>query len=137
MNTENQTQNTGAKGVFPGHGVPSQGSIQVGPPIVENQNSDDYDITNIDSITPEKFVENSSTYMRLETKNSEEQISGIIDIDLISYRERGQESRYLSINMNGINMEANGIQSQVSISIDKESDFNILKEFISNLNWND
>jgi hypothetical protein len=62
-------------------------------------------------------------------------VSGIIEVDLISFRERGQESRYLSVNTEGADEEGN--RSTTSININNEADFNKFKKFISQLNWND
>jgi hypothetical protein len=77
----------------------------------------------------------AETYFRLENKNNEGQVSSIIEIDLISYRERGVESRYISINTLGRNQENQ--QSDTTIAIDNEEDFIRFKKFVSQLNWND
>ena len=75
------------------------------------------------------------TYIKLETKGQGGGVTGVIEIDLISYREKGEESRYLSVSTVGVN--SSGEPSNTFISIDNEADFNRLKMFISDLNWND
>lgn len=75
------------------------------------------------------------TYIKLETKDSGGQVTGVIEIDLISYREKGEESRYLSVSTVGSDQSRE--PSNTFISIDNETDFNRLKVFISDLNWND
>ena len=75
------------------------------------------------------------TYIKLETKGQGGGVTGVIEIDLISYREKGEESRYLSVSAVGV--DSSGEPSNTFISIDNEADFNRLKMFISDLNWND
>jgi hypothetical protein len=139
MENNNVNPNTGAKGVFPGSsqatnpngvntsGAPNNNGAQNIVPI----NQPNYSEEVAAAINPE----NTKTYIRLETKNTDGQVSGILEIDLISFRERGQESRYLSINTVGA--APDGGQSDTTISIDNEADFNRFKKFISDLNWND
>lgn len=122
-----QNPATGLKGVFPGNLTPNIQPTDnfTSPP--ENQA--------IKENNSEEFMQETNTYLRLETRNGDNQVSGVIEIDLISFREKGQESRYLSINTIGSNPE--GHQSNTSISIENEEDFNKFKKFISNINWND
>lgn len=134
MDNNNVNPNTGAKGVFPG-------STQIVNPIDINTPG----TGNPSPIIQEQIVHHTpaapavsndtKTYIRLETKNSEGALSGVLEIDLISFRERGQESRYLSIN--AIGAGSSGEQSDTTLSIDNEADFNRFKKFISDLNWND
>lgn len=131
MDNNNLNPNTGAKGVFPGS---ISNSVGINTPGTENAapiNQPNYSEEVAAAINPE----NTKTYIRLETKNSEGELSGVLEIDLISFRERGQESRYLSINAVGAG--GNGEQSDTTLSIDNEADFNRFKKFISELNWND
>ncbi|MEK6829582.1 MAG: hypothetical protein AABY15_05680 [Nanoarchaeota archaeon] len=131
MESNNINPNTGSKGVFPGANVSQPNQInQVAQPMQNNQ------ITNNQILeTQEESAADAKTYMHLETKNAEGQVSGIIEIDLISFRERGQESRYLSIKTAGAGSD--GKRSDTALSIDNENDFNKFKKFISELNWND
>ena len=131
MDDNNANPNTGAKGVFPGAnqmvnpaGTNTSGTVNQAP-INQEQ-------VVIPAATP---AADTKTYIRLETKNSQGELSGVLEIDLISFRERGQESRYLSINTIGAGNS--GEQSDTTLSIDNELDFNRFKKFISDLNWND
>ena len=135
MENNNQNPNTGAKGVFPGINQVSgpsagamlpnnNGEISVAPVIESNYSEQ----------TPSNPA-NTKTYFRMETKNAEGQISGILEIDLISFREKGEESRYVKIFSVGAAEDGN--QSETNLSIDNEGDFNRFKKFVSELNWND
>lgn len=129
-NNANINQNPGVKGVFPGsQSTINSNEINIpgGEDISQNQ------LLNVNSET--NNLSDTKTYIKLETRNSDGVLSGILEIDLISFRERGQESRYLSINTVGAGRE--GEQSDTTISIDNEADFNRFKKFISDLNWND
>ena len=134
MENNNQNQNTGAKGTFPGVSIAQN---QIGHPVQNTQTAPSTPIENtiIPAAENVENTEDTKTYIRLETKNSEGQLSGVIEIDLISFRERGQESRYLSINTVGAGQD--GSQSETNISIGNEEDFNRFKKFVSELNWND
>jgi len=127
MDSNNVNKPTGNKGVWPGSNIANT-------PIVTNNKEplarESNPITNKEELNKDK-----KTYVRLETKNVDGVLSGIFEIDLISFREKGKESRYLSVNVTGIDKEGN--QSDTIISIDNETDFNKLKSFISKLNWND
>ena len=134
---KNQNSN---RGVFPGNPIPAQGTIQPGPTVQGEQKAP---VAPAAQSAPAPSLshhdnnptEESNTFFRIETKNAEGQVSGIIEVDLISFRERGQESRFLSVNTEGADGEGNS--SKTSINIDNEADFNKFKQFISQLNWND
>jgi hypothetical protein len=129
------------RGVFPGSSVPAQGTIQPGPPVQGEPKHTAAKTTAPVAPAPSLShhdnaqTEDSNTFFRIETKNADDLVSGIIEVDLISFRERGQESRYLSVNTEGADEEGN--RSTTSINIDNEADFNKFKQFISQLNWND
>jgi hypothetical protein len=131
MDNNQANPNTGSKGVFPG--VQPNQPVNQAP--VQNQQPQQPQVTQEQPPVVEENVENTNTYMKLETKNPDGQVSGVLEIDLISFRERGKESRYLSVNL--IGMGQDGAQSDTTISIGNEQDFNKFKEFIANLNWND
>lgn len=123
MEDNNLNSNYRQKGVFPVSEIFEPQDLQ-------------YQDINLENLVPEPSNhKNNQTYMKLETKNTEGQISGVLEIDLISFREKGQESRYLSVSSIGGNSE--GKSSNTILSIDNEADFLILKNFVSNLNWND
>lgn len=140
--------NNNNRGVFPGNAVPQQGSIQTGPPVQGEQGIAAAQVAPIVPATTEATtnlshhetlksapVEDNSTFMRLETKNEDSQVSGIIEVDLISFREKGQESRFLQVHVSGA--DADGNANTTAVSIGNEADFNKFKKFISQLNWND
>ena len=137
----NLNENTGNKGVFPG--VNTQTQQHNSKPNYNNTTNNQSEVLGVgdaqqnQQTATHQNVENQNigTYIKLETKNQDGQISGVIEIDLISFRERGVESRYLSVNTMGVGVDGN--PSQTTIAIDNEDDFNLFKEFISNLNWND
>jgi FtsZ-interacting cell division protein ZipA len=64
---------------------------------------------------------------------------GFIELDLVSQRYKGEESRYLSVFLNGFsfNEQNETVNTTTAINIKTEEDFNNFKEFVSNLNWND
>lgn len=130
-----QNQNTGSKGVFPGSIPNAQPQPQVNTAGAVNQSPVEQVVQNMQPVESNTTQNQTKTYIRLETKNINGQTSGILEIDLISFRERGVESRYLSINAVGSGQ--NGAQSDTVLSIDNEADFNKFKKFISELNWND
>jgi hypothetical protein len=136
---ENNQNNN--KGTFPGDTTQTTGSIQTGPPI-QNQpikpistNIDHHDSAPASAVETIQNDDGITTFIRLETVNSENVVSGIIEVDLISFREKGQESRFLSINTTGAGEDGNS--STTSININNEQDFDRFKKFISELNWND
>lgn len=138
MDNNEINPNTGAKGVFPGSNGIYPGSSSVANSASENTPG----TGNLSPIIQEQAApmpvvapSDTKTYIRLETKNSEGQVSGILEIDLISFREKGEESRYLKLFSVGAG--SNGEQSDTTLSIDNETDFNRFKKFISELNWND
>jgi hypothetical protein len=132
----NQNSN---RGVFPGNPVPTQGTIQPVHTVQGEQKKTAAPAAPAPAPSlshhENSSTEESNTFFRIETKNADGQVSGIIEVDLISFRERGQESRFLSVNTEGADGEGNS--SKTSINIDNEADFNKFKQFISQLNWND
>jgi len=64
--------------------------------------------------------------------------SGKMEIDLVTFRERGAETRYIAIAFSGLNIKADPpVQQEAFFNIETEVEFNKLKDFISSLNWND
>jgi len=149
-----ENQNTNNRGVFPGSNPNAQSSGSSAPGAQNtqsNHNGQQNTLTenlvneftqqtiqsnpSVKNTSPSNNNDDVNTYIRLETKNNDGQVSGILEIDLISFRERGVESRFLQVNSVGASQ--NGQEGDVTIAIDNEADFNKFKEFISNLNWND
>ena len=77
----------------------------------------------------------NKTYIEIVAeKDSQGQPLSVLEVDLIISREKGRETRRLSMNFAGINMEKKEMVEK-SINIDRES-FEQLKQFFSNLDWN-
>jgi len=129
MENNNVNPAMGNKGVWPSGGG-NINAVQTNATEVNNQPP-----SAIKDAVEQNTQQETGTYARIETNNVDGGLSGVLEIDLISFRERGQESRYLSINATGVGQDGN--QSETTISIDNEKDFNRLKKFFSQLNWND
>lgn len=77
----------------------------------------------------------NKTYIEIVAeKDSQGQPLSVLEVDLIISREKGRETRRLSMNFAGIDMEKKEMVEK-SINIDRES-FEQLKQFFSNLDWN-
>ncbi len=140
MDNNNQNLNTGSKGVFPGSN-PNNQSVGTSTPGIQNQNNQpilnhtvEQQALNIQPTPNPVQGDQSKTYLNIETLNENGELTGILEMDLILYREKGVLGRYLSIKTIGAG--ENGGESRTAISIDKEADFNRFKKFISELNWN-
>ena len=64
------------------------------------------------------------TYLNLNREDGSK-----LEVDLITFREKGQQVKYLAITFTDAN------QNSASISLDQES-FNTLKTFFRQLDWN-
>lgn len=62
------------------------------------------------------------------------QENGSLEFDLIAFREKGQQVRYLSITFSGNNPKT-GESQESFINIDEEA-FNTVKDFFRQLEWN-
>ena len=77
----------------------------------------------------------NKTYIEIiAEKENQGQPLSVLEVDLIISREKGRETRRLSMNFAGIDMEKKEMVEK-SINIDRES-FEQLKQFFSNLDWN-
>ena len=92
--------------------------------------------------TTKKKVEKKETYFKLGDSPDKE---GVLEFDLISYREKGEETRYISIKFSGVdvrgidenNSESVPVTQEAFVAINEEEVFQSFKAFIINLNWND
>jgi len=76
-----------------------------------------------------------STYIEIITEKDEQgQPTSVLEVDLVISREKGKETRKLSMNFAGIDFEKNEMVEK-SIDLDKDS-FEHLKRFFSQLDWN-
>ena len=82
-----------------------------------------------------KTNEAPSTYIEIiSEKDASGQPVSALEVDLIISREKGKETRRLSINFMGIDMEKKEMVEK-SVDIDRQS-FERLKDFFCNLDWN-
>jgi hypothetical protein len=68
------------------------------------------------------------TYLCLQNEN------GSFEADLVTFREKGQQVRYLAFTFTNLNQKTN-IQEQSTLSLDEQS-FLKLKDFFRQLEWN-
>jgi len=80
-----------------------------------------------------KEIESSKTYFKCGTEES-----GILEIDLVTFRERGNETRYLAFKFSGIDARQDPpVPQEAFLDIANEEEFKKLKQFFSELNWRD
>lgn len=76
-----------------------------------------------------------STYIEIITEIDEEnQPISVLEVDLVISREKGKETRKLSMNFAGIDLSKKEMIEK-SINLDQES-FENLKRFFTQLDWN-
>jgi hypothetical protein len=85
----------------------------------------------VEEVYNNNFYEDSGTYFKIE----EEEI-GSMELDLISYREKGREERYLNIVVDGFR-EEDYAPVRALFSIGSKDSFEKFKNFVSKLNWED
>jgi len=98
------------------------------------------DITQIhNDITPsnmENTNENSNaavTYFHIDSGED-----GFIEFDLSAFRQKGEETRFLSIKISGLDIEQEPAVKQVSaMNINSKEEFEAMKAFFAQLDWND
>ena len=63
---------------------------------------------------------------------------GKMEIDLVTYREKGEETRYIAMMFSGMNIKEDPPTPQEAFfNIETKKEFSDFKEFIANLNWDD
>ena len=76
-----------------------------------------------------------STYIEIiSEKDSDGQPISVLEVDLVISREKGKETRRLSLNFSGIDMVKKEMVEK-SVNIDRDN-FERLKHFFCNLDWN-
>jgi len=64
--------------------------------------------------------------------------TGLLEADLVSFREKGKETRFLSFKISNFVLTGEETQKyELSKTIDTEEKFLEFKRFVANLNWND
>ena len=61
--------------------------------------------------------------------------SGLLEIDLVTLRQKNDEIRYLALSFSGTNAKTEKEQESF-INIENEEQFNALKKFFAQLDWN-
>jgi hypothetical protein len=74
----------------------------------------------------------TETYISLGDKTQ-----GIVEFDLMSHREKGQEVRYLHIQVRGFSLDEKGSSANTYMAIQSKDDFERIKKFFSTLKWED
>jgi hypothetical protein len=64
---------------------------------------------------------------------------GYVEFDLMSYRQKGNEVRYLSLQVRGFSMDddSKGKETNAYITITDKDDFERIKSFFTALKWED
>lgn len=73
----------------------------------------------------------SKTYLCLG--DPENPTSGTLEFDLVVFREKGEQTRNLTITFG--QKDQSGEPAEVSIKLNEES-FNVIREYFKNLEWN-
>lgn len=73
----------------------------------------------------------SKTYLCLGS--AENPSAGSLELDLVVFREKGEQTRYL--NLSFAQPDENNETKSVSINLNEES-FNTIREFFKQLDWN-
>jgi len=94
----------------------------------EHQDEPTYDIPE----SAEQFDERN-TYYQVGTENT-----GTLEFDLIAHRQRGVEKRYLNVQVKGLILGKDKKEvGDCRMNITSKEQFEGLKEFFTNLNWED
>lgn len=96
---------------------------QVVAPVVQkvSKNIDNEDLNNVLGDTYLKIVDGDG--------------GGILEFDLVSHRQRGEEKRYLSIRVIGVDEDDSSITNKTLMTISSQATFDTLKEFFTRLDW--
>jgi len=79
------------------------------------------------------FYEDCQTYF-----SHQEEDGGNLEIDLITFREKGVETRYLSMLFSGLDTRQNPPSPQSAfLNIESKEEFERIKAFFSQLEWED
>lgn len=82
---------------------------------------------------PSPVIEECDTYFSYE-----DEAGGNLEVDLITFREKGMETRYLSILFSGVDVRQNPpVPQQAYLNIESREEFESLKSFFTQLDWED
>lgn len=89
-----------------------------------------------DIIVKPAVNQDGETYFFFESNDNE-----VMEMDLITFREKGEETRYLALSIFGAEITEDPnkapVQQYTSLTIRSKEEFEKLKKFISQLNWTD
>lgn len=83
----------------------------------------------MENVQEEKKIISLPTYLKIGDDVSS------LELDLVTFRQKGQEERYLSINFSGYNINKPNPEPQEAFINIGEQDFYAIKEFFKNLEW--
>lgn len=69
------------------------------------------------------------TYLKVGDETSS------LEFDLVTFRQKGKEERYLAISFLGYNINKEPVEIQEAFINIGEEDFNKIKDFFKNLEW--
>lgn len=69
------------------------------------------------------------TYLKVGDETSS------LEFDLVTFRQKGKEERYLAISFLGYNVNKEPVETQEAFINIAEEDFNKIKTFFFNLDW--
>lgn len=76
----------------------------------------------------------TTTYIRVG-----DETNGFMEFDLVTFREKGEETRYISVVVHGFSIPQNGEEQstpvKTQINIGTEEQFLAFKKFIQQLDW--
>lgn len=71
----------------------------------------------------------SPTYLKVGDETSS------LEFDLVTFRQKGKEERYLSVSFYGFNINKEPVETQEAFINIGEEEFAKIKSFFSNLEW--
>jgi len=105
----------------------------VAPPPVQQAHTSDMGSEELQGETLQDIpLVDAATYLSMGSKDQ-----GFVEFDLMSHRERGNEVRYLSIQVRGFSLDEKGKVSSAYMAIMNREEFDKVKSFFSTLKWED
>ncbi len=94
-----------------------------------NENNNEILSAGINQASEDNFQQNG-TYCKLGNEES-----GVLEIDLQSFKQQGKETRHISISVVGLDNQQQINKTEMFVL--DETTWNKFKEIVSKLNWND
>ena len=110
---------------------PQPQSHQQQPPVSENVGDGFFGNLTSDEENLESYKKYEDTFFELQNS-----VNHSLSFDLVSYRQKGVEKRYLNVKIKGRAIDNNeGNDVECFINISSKEQFDDLKDFFSNLDW--